>query len=375
MNFELTEDRRLLQETVSRFLGDKYAIETRNEVAYSEAGHSPEIWKEFAELGIIGALFSEDEGGFSGEGFDISLIFEAIGGVLCPEPVLGALLTGKALVAGGTAHAADLEAIIMGEKIGAVAFEEEASHYQLEHVSTSAKASSDGYELSGIKSVITHCQIADILIVSARLSGEVDDKNGLGLFAVPTSADGVSIRDYSNVEGGRSGDVILSKVSVNSDALIAKGSEAYELLETLAGYAHLALSAEALGIMDVVKLQTLEYLKLRNQFGVPIGRFQVLQHRMVDLVLEIDQARSAVINAATLSDDDVVRKKNLSAAKLTAAETGQNVAEEAIQMHGGIGMTWEMPVSHFAKRLVMISHQFGDEDYHLARYIELSKSS
>lgn len=374
MNFELTEDRRLLQETVTRFLSDKYEIETRNEVAYSEAGHSPAIWKEFAELGIIGALFTEDEGGFSGDGFDISLIFEAIGTVLCPEPVLGALLTGKALVAGGAAHAANLEAIIMGEKIGAVAFEEEASHYQLEYVSTTATESADGYELSGVKSVVAHGQIANLLIVSARLSGDVDDKNGLGLFVVPADADGVSVRDYSNVEGGRSGDVTLSKVKVGSDALLAKGAEAYELLENLAGYAHLALSAEALGIMDVVKLQTLEYLKLRNQFGVPIGRFQVLQHRMVDLVLEIDQARSAVINAATLSDDANIRAKHLSAAKLTTAETGQNVAEEAIQMHGGIGMTWEMPVSHFAKRLVMIGHQFGDEDYHLARYIELSKN-
>ncbi|MGL1921516.1 MAG: acyl-CoA dehydrogenase family protein [Hyphomicrobiales bacterium] len=374
MNFELTEDRRLLQETVTRFLGDKYEIETRNEVAYSEAGHSPAIWKEFAELGIIGALFTEGEGGFSGDGFDISLIFEAIGTVLCPEPVLGALLTGKALVAGGAAHAANLEAIIMGEKIGAAAFEEEASHYQLEYVSTTATESADGYELNGIKSVVAHGQIANLLIVSARLSGDVDDKNGLGLFVVPADADGVSVRDYSNVEGGRSGDVTLSKVKLGSDALLAKGAEAYELLENLAGYAHLALSAEALGIMDVVKLQTLEYLKLRNQFGVPIGRFQVLQHRMVDLVLEIDQARSAVINAATLSDDANIRAKHLSAAKLTAAETGQNVAEEAIQMHGGIGMTWEMPVSHFAKRLVMIGHQFGDEDYHLARYIELSKN-
>lgn len=375
MNFELTEDRRMLDETLTRFLRDKYDIEKRNEVAYSDVGLSTKIWAELAELGIVGALFTEDEGGFSGEGFDITLVFEALGRVLCPEPFLGALLTGKALAAGGDAHAADLEAIIMGQKIGAVAFEEEASHYQLEYVSTTTTKVGNGYVLNGVKSVVTHVQAADIIIVSARISGEVDDKDGLALFVVPADASGISIRDYNNVDGGRSGELMLSNVEVNENALIAQGTDAYRLLETLAGYAHLALSAEGLGIMEVMKLQTLEYLKLRNQFGVSIGKFQALQHRMVDLVLEIEQARSAVINAATLDANDIIRGKNLSAAKLTVAETGTKVAEEAIQLHGGIGMTWEMPVSHFAKRLIMISHQFGDEDYHLARYIQLSQAT
>lgn len=374
MNFELTEDRRMLEETLTRILRDKYDIESRNAAAYSDVGHSAEIWAELAELGIIGALFTEDEGGFSGEGFDIALVFEALGKVLCPEPFLGALLAGKALVAGGKNHTESLEAIITGTKIGAVAFEEEISHYQLECVATTAKKTTTGYQLNGVKSVVTHIQAADIVIVSARISGEIDDKNGLALFALSTDADGISIRDYNNVDGGRSGELILSNVSVDENALLAEGSAAYALLETLAGYAHLALSAEGLGIMEVIKLQTLEYLKLRNQFGVAIGKFQVLQHRMVDLVLEIEQARSAVINAATMVADDITRTKNLSAAKLTVAETGTKVAEEAIQMHGGIGMTWEMPVSHFAKRMVMINHQFGDEDYHLARYIQLSKA-
>lgn len=373
MDFKLNEDRRMLDETLTRFLADKYEIIKRNEVAYSEVGHDAKIWQKIAELGIIGALFTEAEGGFSGEGFDIALVFEALGKALCPEPFLGALLAGKALVAGGVEHAAMLEEIVTGAKIGAVAFEEEASHYELAYVSTKASKTADGYELDGIKSVVTHAQNADVIIVSARLSGEVDDEAGLALFAVPAGIDGLSIQDYNNVDGGRAGEVMLSNVKLSANALIAEGDAAFALLETLAGYAHLALSAEGLGIMEVMKLQTLEYLKLRNQFGVAIGKFQVLQHRMVDLVLEIEQARSAVINAATLSDDPVIRGKNLSAAKLTIAETGLKVAEEAIQLHGGIGMTWEMPISHYAKRLVMIDHQFGDEDHHLARYIELSK--
>ena len=375
MDFKLNEDRRMLEETLTRFLADKYEISKRNEIAYSEVGHSPEIWQEIAELGIIGALFTEDEGGFSGQGFDIALVFEALGRALCPEPFLGALLTGKALAAGGVNHATMLGEIVTGAKIGAVAFEEEASHYELAHVSTTAQKVADGYELSGTKSVVTHAQNADVIIVSARLSGKVDDEAGLALFVVPANANGLSIRDYNNVDGGRAGEVILTHVKLGSNALIAEGEAAFALLETLAGYAHLALSAEGLGIMEEMKLQTLEYLKLRNQFGVAIGKFQVLQHRMVDMVLEIEQARSAVINAATLADDAVIRGKNLSAAKLTIGETGHKVAEEAIQLHGGIGMTWEMPVSHYAKRLIMIDHQFGDEDYHLARYIELSKSA
>lgn len=373
MDFKLTEDRRMLEDTLSRFLAEKYDFAKRNEVAYAEAGHSVKIWTELAELGIIGALFTEAEGGFSGEGFDIALVFEALGKALCPEPFLGALLAGKALAVSGETHAGLLENIVMGEKIGAVAFEEANSFYELNHVATKATKTADGYQLDGAKAVVTHVSAADIIIISARISGEIDDQAGLGLFVVPADADGLSIDDYGNVEGGRSGELSLDKVKLPADALIVEGLQAYETLETLAGYAHLALSAEALGIMEVIKLATLEFLNLRKQFGVPIGKFQALQHRMVDLVLEIEQTRSAIINAATLPEDKIVRAKQLSAAKLTVSATGTKVAEEAIQLHGGIGMTWEMPVSHYAKRLIMIEHQFGDEDYHLARYIGLSK--
>ncbi|MCJ8322964.1 MAG: acyl-CoA dehydrogenase family protein [Rhizobiales bacterium] len=373
MDFKLTEDRRMLEDTISRFLADKYSISKRNDIAYSETGHSAQIWAEMAELGIVAALFTEIEGGFVGQGFDIALVFEALGRALCPEPFLGALLTGKALAAGGAEHADWLNSIVSGEKIGAVAFEEDQSHYQLQHVATSATKTASGYLINGNKAVVTHVEAADIIIISARLSGNVDDQSGLGIFAVAADIAGLEIQDYANVEGGRSGQLTLTNVALPPEALLAEGDAAFELLETIAGYAHLALSAEALGIMEVLKFSTIEFLNLRQQFGVPIGKFQALQHRMVELVLDIEQARSAVINASTLPCDKIDRAKRLSAAKLTVSATGTKVAEEAIQMHGGIGMTWEMPVSHFAKRLVMIEHLFGDEDYHLARYIELSK--
>ncbi|MGH1352452.1 MAG: acyl-CoA dehydrogenase family protein [Methyloligellaceae bacterium] len=375
MNFEHTEDRRMLEETLTRFLADKYDIETRNKIAYSEAGRSPELWGELSELGLIGALFSEDNGGFGGEGFDIMVVFEAIGRGLCPEPFLGALLTGNALIAAGESQAELLEGVISGEKIGSFAHEEEESHYELEHVATKAVKSADGWELNGVKSVVSHAQAADFFIVSGRESGDVADKDGIALFVVPKDAAGLTVRDYLNNEGGRSGEVILENVKVADTALVAKGPEALALLDKISGLAALALSAEALGIMEVIKTTTNEYLQMRKQFGVPIGKFQALQHRMVEMVMEIEQVRSSVINAATMPKNYTERAKLLTAAKMTACGTGTLVTEEAIQMHGGIGMTWEYGMAHYAKRLTMIGHQFGDEDYHLARYIELSQSA
>lgn len=371
MNFEHTEDRRMLEETLTRFLAEKYDIETRNKFAYAEKGHSPELWAELAELGIIGALFKEENGGFGGDGFDIAVVFEALGRGLCVEPFLGALLAGTALTS-SDAHSELLEAVISGEKIAGFAHEEEDSHYELEYVSTKAEKTADGWKLDGYKAVVPHAGVASFFVVTARESGDVNDKNGIGLFVVPADAAGVTIRDYTVNEGGRAGEVILEGVTVPDSALLAKDAAGYELLEKVSGLAHLALSAEAVGVMEVMKDDTLEYLRVRKQFGIAIGKFQALQHRMAEMVLEIMQARSSVINAATMPEDRTQRLKFLAAAKMTAAATGTLVAEEAIQLHGGIGMTWELRLAHYAKRLTMIGHQFGDEDHHLAKYVELS---
>ena len=374
MKFEHTEDRRMLEETITRLLSDKYDIETRNKIAYSEKGRSRELWAEMAELGIIGALFSEENGGFGGAGFDIMVVFEALGRGLCPEPFLNQLLAGQALVAAGEAHSQSMENVIAGSQIGAFAHEEEASHYELEYVSTKAVKQASGWQLTGAKSVVPHADSSDFFIVSAREAGEVADSDGIALFVVPANSDGIIVRDYLNNEGGRSGEIILENVQVADENLIAKGPEALALLDKISGLASLALSAEALGTMEVIKETTNEYLQMRKQFGIPLGKFQALQHRMVEMVMEIEQARSSVINAAILPAKYKDRAKALHAAKLTACETGALVAEEAIQLHGGIGMTWEYGMSHYCKRLILISHQFGDEDYHLARYIEISKS-
>ena len=376
MNFEHTEDRRMLADSLNRFIAEQYGMELRNRVAYGEQGHSPALYAQFAELGAVGALFPESAGGFGGAGFDISLVFEALGRGLVTEPLLGALVVGQALIAGGTpAQQHQLEAIIAGETIAALAHDEPGSHYELANVSTTATASGEGWVLAGAKAVVGFGEKADVLLVSARTSGGPLEPSGISLFLVDGQAAGISVRAYNRFEGGRAAELTFDQVHVGADALLGVAGEGLAILEHISGYALLALAAESVGAMEVAKQHTLEYLQTRKQFGVAIGSFQALQHRMANVLLEVEQARSAVINAADAIDNaqGVARAKALAAAKYSVGRIGTLVAEESIQMHGGIGMTWELPLAHYAKRLVMIDHQFGDEDHHLARYMALSQ--
>lgn len=378
MNFEHTEDRRMLADSLNRFVSEQYAIEARNQLAYGAEGHSPQLYAQFAELGAIGALFPEDVGGFGGKGFDISVIFECLGRGLVAEPLLGALVVGQALVqAGSDAQQQKLEGIIAGTMVAALAHDEPGSHYELNNVSTTAKREGDGWVIDGAKGVVAFGEKADLLLVSARTSGSQFDTQGISLFLVPGDAPGIARRGYNRIEGGRAAELRFNQVRVGADALLSAEGLGHGVLERIAGYGVLALAAEAVGAMDVAKDQTLEYLRTRKQFGVAIGTFQALQHRMADLLLEVEQARSAVINAAAAIDEEDVlaREKALAAAKYSIGRIGTLVAEESIQMHGGIGMTWELPLAHYAKRLVMIDHQFGDEDHHLARYIALNQKN
>jgi len=376
MNFEHTEDRRMLADTLNRFVSEQYGIEQRNQLAYGQEGHSPALYAQFAELGTIGALFPEDAGGFGGAGFDISVVFEALGRGLVAEPLLDALIVGQALIAAGSeSQKAKLQDIIAGDLICALAHDEPGSHYELNNVSTTATQTASGWVLNGTKGVVALGEKADLLLVSARTGGSQLDASGISLFLVDGSAAGLSKRGYQRFEGGRAADITLSNVQVPADALVGTQGKGYAVLEHISGYALLALASESLGAMDVAKQHTLEYLQTRKQFGVAIGTFQALQHRMADVLLEIEQARSAVINAASAVDtaQGVAKEKALSAAKYTVGYVGTKVAQESIQLHGGIGMTWELPLAHYAKRLVMIDHQFGDEDHHLARFIALGQ--
>jgi alkylation response protein AidB-like acyl-CoA dehydrogenase len=381
MDFQHTEDRRMLADTLNRFIAEQYPFAVRDRIAQSADGFDRAMWRRFAELGAIGALFDEADGGFGGAGFDIAVVFECIGRGLVVEPFLGTLLAGRALsLAGGDAHRAKLAALIDGSASAAFAHDEPGSHYELTTVRTRAERSGDGWVLTGAKGVVDQAAQAAFLVVSARVSGRDDDAAGIGLFVVPADAPGVSLRDYRKIDGGRAAEVRFERVALPADAVLrVPGSDGGDeagaaLLERVLGYGLLALSAEALGAMDVAKEHTLEYLRTRKQFGLPIGSFQALQHRMADLLLEVEQARSAVINAAAQLDAPrAVRERALAAAKYSIGRIGTLVAEDSIQLHGGIGMTWELPLSHYAKRLVMIDHQLGDEDHHLARYIALSK--
>lgn len=376
MNFEHTEDRRMLADTLNRFIAEQYGIEHRNAIAYGDQGHSPELYARFADLGAIGALFPESVGGFGGEGFDTAVVFESLGRGLVVEPLLGALMVGRALVAfGSDAQKAHLENIMAGTAVAALAHDEPGSFYELNNVGLTARKQGDGWVLNGTKGVVAFGDTADLLLVSARTSGDTFDEQGISLFLVPGKAAGVSARGYGRIDGGHAADVTFTDVTVAGDALVGTEGAGLAVLEHITGWGVLALSAEALGAMEVAKQNTLEYLQTRKQFGVPIGSFQALQHRMADLLLEVEQARSAVINLAAAIDnpDRVARERVVSATKYSIGRIGTLVAEESIQMHGGIGMTWELPLSHYAKRLVMVDHQLGDEDHHLGRYIALAQ--
>ena len=378
MNFNQSDDRRMLADSLDRYLAEQYSIETRHAISKSATGYSAEQWAQFAELGLIGALFTEKQGGFGGTGFDIVTVFESLGRGLVVEPVLAtAVLAGSALAhAGNDAQKALIEEIIGGGLIATLAHEEADAHYALNRVSTRATRDGDHYVIDGAKAVVPFADQAQQIVVSARTSGNVDDEAGLSLFVVPAGTAGLSIRAYGNVDGTRAGEITFSQVRVPASALLGAEGQGHATLEHAVGRGLLALAAESLGAMEVCKKATIEYLQTRKQFGKAIGSFQALQHRMATVLLEIEQARSAVINAASAldGDDRIARERALSAAKYSVGKIGTLVAEESIQLHGGIGVTWELPMPHYAKRLVMIDHVLGDEDHHLQRFIALGQA-
>jgi len=377
MNFEHTDDRRMLSDSLNRFIAEQYAFDDRDRIARSPEGFSADIWRQFAELGAIGALFRDADGGLGGSGFDIAVVFEALGRGLVVEPLLGsAVLAGEAIAAAGSERQRELLAgLIEGTTIAALAHEEAESFHDLARVETRAERRGDGWILDGTKVAIAQGERAELFVLSARSAGEVDDEAGISLFLIPASTPGLTLRGCPAIDGGRVAELRLDQVKLGADALLGGEGSGHATLERAIGRGVLALCAEALGAMDSAKTATLDYLRTRKQFGVPIGSFQALQHRMADLLLEIEQARSAVINAAAALDADrLTRERALSAAKVSIGRIGTRVAEECIQLHGGIGMTWELPLAHYAKRLVMIDHQLGDEDHHLQRYISLGRS-
>lgn len=377
MNFEHTEERRMLADTLDRYLAQQYPIATRHAAARSAQGYSTALWQGLAELGALGALFPEVAGGWGGSGFDVALVFESLGKGLAIEPVLGTLMVGRALLAAGTPVPLRwLPGLMNGGTVAALAHEEPDGHYESGHVGLQARRNAQGYVLHGRKAVVPQGEQAGLLLVSARSSGGVDDADGISLFLVPGDTPGLLRQGYARVDGGRAAELDFQALQLPASALLGGEGQGLALLELALGWGVLALCAEALGAMAVTRDMTLDYLRTRRQFGVPIGSFQALQHRMATLALDIEQARSAVINAAAAMEAGRrTRERLLAAAKYSVGHIGTQVAEECIQLHGGIGMTWELPLTHYAKRLVMINHQLGDEDHHLARFMALSEEA
>ncbi len=375
MNFALTEERQMLQDSLRRFLRDKYDTKTRNAILESDSGLSTEIWSGLAELGVIGALFTEEQGGFGGKGFDLTTVFEELGRAGVVEPFLDSAVLAGGLIAdlGNDDQKENLEALIGGALQMAFAHGEPASRYDLTRVTTTAKADGDGMVLNGRKAVVVNAEAADMLVVSARESGEAGDADGISLFLVPADSKGLTIQGYALLAGGRAAEVTLDDVRVPASARLGEAGKASDAIEARVAAANVALCAETLGAMETATKLTKDYLMTRKQFGRPIGTFQALAHRMSDLLIEMEQARSAVINAAGhLASDRKVRESQVSAAKNLLGRAGRLVAEEAIQMHGGIAMTQEYELAHIAKRIVMADHRFGDTDHHLERFIALA---
>ena len=374
MDFSFTEEQTLLRNTVQSLLQDKYDFDTRRKVAKSADGWRPEIWAQFAELGLLAAPFSEEMGGLGGGAIETMIVMEEFGRHLVIEPyVETVVIAGGFLREGGSAaqQEAHIPGIIGGETVWAFAYAEPQGRYNLADLKTTAKKDGSGYTINGYKAVVLGAPWAQKLIVTARTSGGQRDRDGVSVFIVDKSAAGVSTRDYPTVDGRRASEITFENVKVEADALIGEEGKGLPLVEKITDQAIAALSAEATGCMKELNTATVEYCKTRKQFGVPIGKFQVLQHRMVDMFMAYEQSVSMtyMVNLK-LEEDEAERTKAASGAKVQIGKAGRFVGQQAVQLHGGMGMTDELSVGHYFKRLTMIDTQFGNVDYQLKRYSE-----
>jgi pimeloyl-CoA dehydrogenase small subunit len=375
MDFDLTEEQRLLRDSVDGLLTDAYEFEQRKKYMKEKGGWSKAIWGKLAEQGLLGLPFAEADGGFGAGAVETAIVMEALGKALVLEPYLATVvIAGGFLRHGGSdaQKAAHIPSIIDGSKTFAFAQLEKNSRYDLADVSTTAKKKGSGFLIDGEKFVVLNGESADTLIVTARTGGGRHDKTGIGVFLVPANAKGVVKKSYPTQDGLHAADISFTAVEVGADAAIGDGENALPLIERVVDEARTALCAEAVGLMDESLKTTVEYIKTRKQFGVAIGSFQSLQHRAADMFVAVEQARSMSMFATMAADfdDPKERAKAVAAAKVQIGKSGKFVGQQAIQLHGGIGMTQEAKIGHYFKRLTMIENTFGDTDYHMRRVSE-----
>jgi alkylation response protein AidB-like acyl-CoA dehydrogenase len=377
MDFTVSEEQSMLADSVAKFIENDYDFETRQKVADSELGFSLELWKTYAELGWTAVPFDEDDGGLGGGPIELMLMMEQFGRCLLVEPFLANIvLAGGILRRAASAEQKEqwLAGIIEGNTHAALAFAEPQGRFELNNIATSAVANGGGFTLTGRKSLVLNGGNADLLIIPARTSGAQSDLNGITLFAVAADSDGIHRKSYKTVDAQQAADIELKDLSVDASAILGTVDDGFAVLQDVIDEATLAVCAEAVGIMHAMHDKTVEYAKSRVQFGVPIGSFQALQHRMVETLMSCEQTQSLLLWSAMVNDaGNGDARKSVHALKHQVGTAGIHVAKEAVQIHGAMGVTWELDIAHYFKRLTAIDLLFGNADYHLDKYVELSQ--
>ena len=379
MNFDFTEEQTLLNNMVTSFVRDNYDWETRCSIVKTEEGWKQENWSQFAELGLLGVPFSEDHGGLGGSPTDLMIVMEQFGKGLVVEPYLPSVILAGGLITNlGSKEQTDqiVPKIISGDQRYVFAYAEHQSRFDLFDVKTSAAKDGDTYVINGLKSVVFGAGAATHIIIAARTSGDQRSKKGITLFMTEIGSEGITLQNYPTIDEYRASEVIIENLKVSKDAILGKVDEAYDVIEEEVDKSTIAACSEALGILEVLKDATTDYCKNRKQFGQPISKNQVIQFRLVDMMMEYEQAKSILYMAITsdLSNPDE-RRKTVSALKSRMGKAIKFVGENAIQLHGGMCMTEEYMISHYFKRATMIGVLFGNVDYHMKRFIELTQSN
>ena len=377
MDFSFSEEQGLLQDSIQRYIQNSYTFDARQKLLKTEEGFSRENWASFAELGWLALPFTEESGGFGGTAVETMIMMEEFGKGLVVEPYVSTvIMAGSVIEAGGTTEHIEgvLTEIMAGTKLASLAYVEPQARFNLADITTTAKVEGDGYVNNGFKGVVLGGPSADVLVVPARTSGDQKDESGITMFLVDASSAGISKRDYPTIDGMQASEIDLDNVSVPASAVLGEVGNGFGLLELGINNGILAVGAEAVGAMEVLYKATVEYCKTREQFGQPIGKFQVLQHRMVDMFMEHEQAKSLLYMAALRmsEDDDIEARKAVSALEVQIGKGGRFVGQNAIQLHGGMGMTDELNVGHYFKRITAIETLFGNVDHHLKKYSQVA---
>ena len=375
MNFELSEEQKMIQQSVERFVQENYDLSNRIKISSENPGFSKEYWSYMAELGWLGLAFSEEDGGFGGNQIDTLVLMEQFGKGLVLEPFLAnVVLGGGSIKRGASQEIKDsiIPSLIDGSLQITLAYAEEQSRFDIEDVATAAREENSDFIINGKKSMVLNAESADKIVVVARTSGSQVDEEGISLFVVDADAEGIEKENFPTVDGLRASEIIFKDVKVESTSLIGEKDKGFSILQAVVNDAILALAAEAVGAMEVLYKDTVEYTQQREQFDHPLSDFQVLQHRMVDMFMEYEQCKSLLFRATMETvQDPSLSQRTVHALKHLIGKSGIFVGESAVQLHGGMGVTEELRIGHFFKRLLVIDSQFGNADFHLDKFTSL----